>query len=91
MKTQTKTIRQKARIYRWKGFSKGVELPEATLGYIVVERTFKVFEDCHLKLDSTYPEKLLTIDGKPVNCLWNEAVLEEFFPSFTGYKLEGEV
>lgn len=89
--SQLKTIKQKARIYRWEGFSGGIELPEKTLGYIVIERTFKVFKDGHLKLDSTQPEKLLTVNSEPINCLWNEAVLQEFFPGFTGYELEGEV
>jgi hypothetical protein len=70
------------------GFSGGVELPEQTLGYIVIERTFKVFKDGNLKLDSAYPEKLLTINDEPINYLWNEAVLQEFFPGFTGYELE---
>jgi hypothetical protein len=84
-------IKQKARVYRWDGFSGGIALPEVTLGYIVIERTFKVFKDGHFKLDSTQPEKLLTVDERPINCLWNEAVLQEFFPGFTGYELEGEV
>ncbi len=83
-----RTIKQKVRIYRWEGFSGGIELPEQTLGYIVIERTFKVFKDGNLKLDSAYPEKLLTINEEPINCLWNEAVLQEFFPGFTGYELE---
>jgi phage gp29-like protein len=84
-------VKQKARVYRWDGFSGGIELPEITLGYIVIERTFKVFNDGHFKLDSTQSEKLLTVDGRPINCLWSEAVLQEFFPGFTGYELEGEV
>ena len=43
MKYRVKVIKQKARIYQWDGFSGGVELPETTLGYIVIERCFKVF------------------------------------------------
>jgi hypothetical protein len=91
MKYRIKVIKQKARIYQWDGFSGGVELPETTLGYIVIERRFKLFEDGWMKLDSTQPEKLLTVDEHPINCLWNESALREFFPSFTGYELIGEV
>ena len=61
------------------------------MGYIVVERQFKVFKDGHMKLDATYPEKLLSVNDKPINCLWNMATLQEFFPGFSGYELEGEV
>lgn len=85
-----KTIKEKLRIYRWEGFSGGVELPEKTLGHIVIERRFKVFSDGHMRLDLTYPEKLLTVNGKAINYLWNMATLQEFFPGFTGYEFEGE-
>lgn len=86
-----RTIKQKARIFQWEGFSNGVELPEITLGYIVIERVFKVFNDGNMRLDSTYSEKLLTVNEIKIDCLWNEAVLQEFFPGFTGYEVEGEV
>ncbi len=83
-----RTIKQKVRVYRWEGFSRGVELPQKTLGYVVIERTFKVFKDGNLKIDRTYPEKILTINQQPVDYLWDEGVLKEFFPDFTGYELE---
>jgi hypothetical protein len=81
-------IKQKVRVYQWEGFSGGVELPQKTLGYVVIERTFKVFKDGNLKIDRAYPEKILTINGESINYLWSEAVLQEFFPGFTGYELE---
>jgi hypothetical protein len=86
-----KTIKQKARIYHWGGFSNGVELPEVTLGYIVIQRTFLIDRDGYMKSDAKEPERLLTVDGQAINCLWSEVILQEFFPDFTGYELVGEV
>jgi hypothetical protein len=86
-----KVVKQKVRIYHWGGFSNGVELPELTLGYIVIQRTFIDYREGYMKLNPKEPERLLTVNEEPINCLWSEAILQEFFPEFTGYEVLGEV
>jgi hypothetical protein len=86
-----KTVKQKFRIYHWGGFSDGVELPELTLGYIVIQRNFLIDRDGNIKLDSKVRDRLLVVDDADIDCLWSEVILQEFFPGFTGYALVGEV
>ena len=85
---KTKLIRQRSRVVT----GDGINTPEMTMGYLVIERRFKVFKDGHMKLDSEgYADRLISINGRPINCLWNMTTLEEFFPGFSGLEVVGEV
>ncbi|HEY9710581.1 MAG TPA: hypothetical protein V6D48_20395 [Oculatellaceae cyanobacterium] len=84
---KTRIIRQRSRVIS----GDGINRPERTIGYLVIERRFKVWKDGHMRLDPTYPEKLLTVNDQPINCLWNRTTLEEFFPGYSGLEDAGEV
>lgn len=80
---KTKLIRQTARVIE----GDGINRPEKTIGYIEIQRQFKVFKDGHMRLDTSAPETLLTVDDRPVNCLWSREILEEFFPGYSGLEV----
>ena len=63
-------------IYReW--ISSGI-MHHKTLGYMTLER--EVFEG------KTISVRVIDIDGSPVNTVWSEVLISEFFPDFTGYQ-----
>jgi hypothetical protein len=63
------------RVYRWDGFSDGIEKPEVDLGKLTA---------------SIETDKLIikSINGIPVNVIMSDATLYEFYPDFTGYEIE---
>ena len=85
---KTKLIRQRSRVVT----GDGINTPEMTMGYLVIERRFKVFKDGHMRLDNEgYADRLISVNGRPINCLWNRTVLDEFFPGWRGLYDAGEV
>lgn len=85
---KTKLIRQRSRVV----IGDGINSPERTMGYLVIERRFKVFKDGHMRLDSEgYADRLISVNGRPINCLWNRETLDKFFPGWHGLYDAGEV
>lgn len=76
---KTKLVRQTARVIE----GDGVNTPELTMGYIEIERRFKVYKDGHERLDESFQERITTIDDMPVNYNWSKTALDEFYPGWS--------
>jgi hypothetical protein len=89
---KTKTLREKIQILQSQGFNK----PETVLGYIWIERYFRLDEDGYPRCSKKLPhDKLLSAnyngEETRLNIHFTSAALEEFFPGFTGYSCLEEI
>lgn len=89
---KTKTIRERVQIVQIQGIDK----PEKILGYIWIERYFKLDEYGFPYCSNNLPhDKLLSVmvgDARyEINIPFTNTALEEFFPGFNGYEAIEEI